>query len=92
MARPDGFIAVLQQHKRWADIASILSAALVIGLLCFTSYLADVLEVNDTSRFGMYVAMVGVVIVVCIWQAAAMIAASVELAFRRRWDERSPWG
>jgi uncharacterized membrane protein (DUF485 family) len=91
MAKQEGFIAVFQQHKRWADIASIISTVLVMGLLCLASYLADMITVSETSRIGMYIAMVGVVIVVCIWQAAAMVAASVELAFRRRWDERGPW-
>jgi hypothetical protein len=39
-----------------------------------------------TTRIGMYITMVGVVIVVCIWQAAAFVAASVELTLLRRFD------
>lgn len=92
MANQDGFLAILQRHKRWADIASIISTVLIVGLLCLASYLADNVNISETSRLGMYIAMIGVVIVVCIWQAAAMVAASVELAFRRQRDEQGPWG
>jgi protein-S-isoprenylcysteine O-methyltransferase Ste14 len=91
MAKPGAFITALKQHKRWADAASVVSVVLVIGLLCVAAYLADSTKTDDASRIGMYIAMVGVVVVVCIWQAAAFIAASIELAVRRRLDEKGPW-
>lgn len=91
MARPATFIAVLKEHKRWADAASVVSIVLVIGLLSVAAYLADAAKAGEPTRIGMYIAIVGVVIVVCIWQAAAFVAASIELILRRR-DERGPWG
>lgn len=91
MARQSAFITTLKHHKGWADALSIVSIVLVIGLLCVTAYLADIAKADEASRIGMYIAMVGVVVVVCIWQAAAFVAASIELALRRRLDEKSPW-
>lgn len=91
MAREITFIATLKNHKRWADGLSIVSIVLVIGLLCLAAYLADLAKADEASRIGMYIAMTSVVIVVCIWQAAAFIVASIEVALQRRRDERSPW-
>jgi multisubunit Na+/H+ antiporter MnhG subunit len=82
------FIAAIREHKRLADAFSFVSIVLVIGLLCLASYLADLAKADETTRIGMYVAMVGVVIVVCIWQAAAFVAASLEEALRRRLEDR----
>jgi uncharacterized membrane protein (DUF485 family) len=90
MARQSAFTTILKQHKRWADTLSVVSVVLVIGLLCVTAYLADIAKADEVSRIGMYIAMVGVVVVVCIWQAAAVIAASIELVLRRRSDENGP--
>ena len=85
------FIAALKKHKRWADIASIASVVLVIGLLYVTAYLADSVKADDTSRIGMYITMVAVITVVCIWQAAAYVVASIEISLRDRQGERGPW-
>ncbi|MGH6702985.1 MAG: hypothetical protein ACRECG_06240 [Bradyrhizobium sp.] len=87
MDRPSAFISLLKEHKRWADALSIVSTVLVISLVCVTYYLADSTKVDAPNRIGMYVTMVGVVIVVCVWQAAAFVAASIELALRRRLDD-----
>jgi hypothetical protein len=84
MVRQGGFIEILKQHKRWANLASVVAIVLIIGLLSVTAYLADAAKADDATRIGMYIAMVGVVIVVCIWQAAAFVAASIENALRRR--------
>lgn len=71
------FVAALEREKRWADLASLVSIILVVGLLAITDMLANAAEVDAPMRTGMYVAMVGVVLVVCIWQAAAFAAASI---------------
>lgn len=89
MAKQSDFMAALKRHKRWADAASVVSIVLMVGLLSLTAYLADIAETSETSRIGMYIAMVGVVIVACIWQAAGFIAASIESALRRG-DDRGP--
>lgn len=90
MDKRDGFMDALKEHKRWANGASIISIVLVIGLLAVAAYLADSAKADEPTRIGMYIAMVAVIIVVCIWQAAACVAASIETALRRR-DNRRPW-
>ena len=91
MASQSAFKAMLKEHKRWADAAAAASIVLLIGLMCVTAYLADSAKTDESTRIGMYILAAGIVVVVCIWQAAAFIAASVEFAVRRRIDERGPW-
>jgi uncharacterized membrane-anchored protein len=86
MTRQSAFIRAIREHKRWADALSIVSIVLVIGLLYLASYFADLVKADETTRIGMYITMVGVVIVVCIWQAAAFVAASLELTLCRRFE------
>lgn len=90
MEQRNGFLAALKEHKRWANGGSIVSVVLVIGLLSVAAYLADSANADEPTRIGMYIAMAAVIIVVCIWQAAAFVAASIESALRRR-DNRRPW-
>ena len=91
MARQgDNFRSALKQHKRWANAASIISVVLVIGLLCFTDYLADTLNADGPSRIGSYIAIVGVVSVVCIWQAAAVTVARIEKMVKDH-DRKRSW-
>jgi hypothetical protein len=85
-----GFIEALKEHKRWANGGSVNSIVLVVGLLSVTAFLADTAKADEATRIGMYIAMIGVIIVVCIWQAAACVAAAIESALRRR-DNRRPW-
>jgi hypothetical protein len=77
------------RYKRWADFASLVSIFLIIGLLCVADYLAESAAVDQSTRTGMFIAVVGIVIVVSIWQAAAFVAASVERVLRRR-DSQGP--
>jgi len=90
MEKPDGFLAALREHKRWADAGSIISIMLVVGLLSVATYLADSAKVDEGTRIGMYIAMVAVIIVVCIWQAAACVAASIDSSLHRR-GKPKPW-
>lgn len=87
MKEPDSFIEILRPHKRRADIASLVSIILVTGLLYATGIIADTFGVNDALRIEMHVGMIGIVIVVCIWQAAAFMTASIE-SFLRTWLDR----
>jgi hypothetical protein len=66
-------IEVLKTHKRWADVYSLISIVLFIGLVSVTALLADAAN----TRVGMFVAIAAVVIVVCIWQAAGLAVARV---------------
>jgi len=76
----NAFITALKSNKRWANSASIVSIILVIGLMITTGFLADAAKAEVAERIGMYIVMLGVIIVVCIWQAAAFVAASIEAA------------
>ena len=91
MAREIAFITTLKNHKRWANRFSIASIVLVIGLSYLAAYLADLTKADEADRIGMYITMTSVVIVVCIWQAAAFIVASIEFALKQRRDDKRPW-
>lgn len=77
MAAEDSFIAALKIHKRWADFYSIVSVILVVLFLSGASLLADMTAADAATRMGMMIVMASVIIVVCIWQAAGMIAARI---------------
>jgi hypothetical protein len=81
------FLDILRQHKRRVDILSLVSIILVIGLLYAAVWIADVLSADDSLKIGMYVGMASIVIVVCVWQAAAYVAASNEAAIRKWLDQ-----
>lgn len=83
------FRSALERNKRWGDAASLASVFLVISLLAVASFMADSAEADPTTRIGMYLTMIGVVLAVCIWQAAAFAAAAVEAAGRGT-SERHP--
>lgn len=81
------FIELLRQHKKRVDILSLVSIVLVIGLLYLAGLLAEFLGADDALKIGMYVCMASIVIVVCVWQAAAYVAASNEAAIRNWLDQ-----
>jgi hypothetical protein len=91
MAREIPFIVALKNHKRWADKFSIVSIVLVVGLSYIMAYLADLTKADEAGRISMYITTASVVIVVCIWQAAAFIVASIEFALQQRRDNKDPW-
>src|ERR1700688_345985 len=70
-------IEVLKTHKRWADVYSLISVVLVVGLVSVTALLADAANTDMATRVGMFVTMTAVVIVVSIWQAAGLAVARV---------------
>jgi uncharacterized membrane protein (DUF485 family) len=87
MRDPTVFVEILRQHKRRVDILSLASIVLVIGLLFAAGWIADLLGAEETLKIGMYVGMASIVIVVCVWQAAAYVAASNEAAIRNWLDQ-----
>jgi hypothetical protein len=94
MAREIPFIAALKKHKRWANkfsIVSIVLVVLVVGLSYIMAYLADLTNADEAGRISMYITTASAVIVVCIWQAAAFIVASIEFALQQRRDNKDPW-
>src|SRR5258708_26664109 len=70
-------IEVLKTHKRWADVYSLISIVLVVGLMSITGLLADAANTDTATRVGMFITIVAVVIVVSIWQAAGPAVARV---------------
>jgi hypothetical protein len=91
MAKNDAFMAALKDNKRWADGGSVISIVLVVCLLSGTALLGDYANADIATRIGMYVVMAAVIIVVCIWQAAAFLAASIQMRIaERREDWRQP--
>jgi hypothetical protein len=90
MRDPTVFVEILRLHKRRVDILSLVSIVLVTGLLYVAGVLADFLGADDALKIGMYVGMASIVIVVCVWQAAAYVAASNEAAIRN-WLDPNDW-
>ncbi len=86
MPRNGAFSAALKANKRWADAASLVSIVLVVGLMSLTAYLVDMSNADVSARVGAFIVMASVVIVVCIWQAAAFVAASIEAGLKDRRD------
>jgi hypothetical protein len=87
MAKNDAFMAALKDNKRWADTGSVISIVLVVCLLSGTALLGDYANADIATRIGMYVVMAAVIIVVCIWQAAAFLAASIQTRIAERRDD-----
>src|SRR6266478_7954181 len=72
MAANERSTEILKTHKRWADIYSLISIGLVVGLVAITAMLADAANADMATRIGMFVTMTAVVIVASIWQAAGL--------------------
>jgi Kef-type K+ transport system membrane component KefB len=80
-------IEVLKTHKRWADVYSLISIVLVVGLVSVTALLADAANTDMATRVGMFVAMTAVVIVVSIWQAAGLVVTRIHRILLEQQDE-----
>ena len=80
-------IEVLKTHKRWADVHSLISIVLVVGLVSVSALLADAANTDMATRVGMFVAMTAVVIVVCIWQAAGLVVTRIHRILLEQQDE-----
>jgi hypothetical protein len=74
----EAFMAALKENKRWADACTIISIVLVVCLEAGTAIVGDYANVDLATRIGMYIVLAGVIIVACIWQAAAFLAASIQ--------------
>src|SRR5258705_13997324 len=74
-------IEVLKTHKRWADVYSLISIVLVVGLMSITALLADATNTDTATRVEMFITVAAVVIVVSIWQAAGLALARVHKIF-----------
>jgi hypothetical protein len=73
------FVAALKAQKRWADLLSILSIVLVVGLGGLAAMLGESFNADVPTRIGMYIIMAAIVIVVSVWQAAAFVAATLQM-------------
>jgi Kef-type K+ transport system membrane component KefB len=81
MAANERSIEILKTHKRWADVYSLVSIALVVGLV------ADAANSDMATRIGMFVTMTAIVIVVSIWQAAGLAVARIHKIILDQRDE-----
>jgi hypothetical protein len=88
MAMTQALRAALKAHKRWADVFSLMSIVLVVGLLSVTAVLANYSSADLATRIGMYIVMASVIVVVCIWQAAAVMAAVIQNIITEQLDSR----
>jgi Kef-type K+ transport system membrane component KefB len=77
MAMNERSIEILKTHKRWADVYSLISIVLVVGLVAITAILADAANADMATRIGMFVTMTAIIIVVSIWQAAGLAVARI---------------
>jgi Kef-type K+ transport system membrane component KefB len=87
MAMNERSIEILKTHKRWADVYSLISIVLVVGLVGVTAMLADAASIDMATRIGMFVIMTGVVIVVSIWQAAGLAVTRIHKIILDQRDE-----
>jgi Kef-type K+ transport system membrane component KefB len=90
MAVNERSLEVLKTHKRWADIYSLISIVLVIGLVAITATLADAANADMATRIGMFVTMTSIVIVVSIWQAAGLAVARIHRIILDQHDDAIP--
>jgi Kef-type K+ transport system membrane component KefB len=77
MAMNERSIEILKTHKRWADVYSLISIVLVVGLVAIAAMLADAANADMATRIGMFVTMTAIIIVVSIWQAAGLAVARI---------------
>jgi Kef-type K+ transport system membrane component KefB len=87
MAENERSIEILKTHKRWADVYSLVSIVLVVGLVATTAMLADAANADMATRIGMFVTMTAVVIVGSIWQAAGLAVARIHRIMLEQHDE-----
>jgi hypothetical protein len=90
MAANTRSIEVLKTHKRWADVYSLISIVLVVGLMSITALLADAANADTATRVGMFITIVAVVIVGSIWQAAGLAVTRVHRIILEQQDEMEP--
>lgn len=77
MSQPGSFRIALKEAKRWADFYSIISIVLVVALSIAAWLLANSSGADLETKLEMQIMMVAIVLVVCIWQAAACAVASL---------------
>ena len=87
MAANERSIEILKTHKRWADVSSLVSIALVVGMVAITAMLADAANPDMATRIGMFVTMTAIVIVVSIWQAAGLAVPRIHKIILDQRDE-----
>jgi hypothetical protein len=90
MPANERFITVLKIHKAWADRFSIFSIVLAVGLMVAAAVLAEMAEADAPTRTGMMIVMGTIVIVVCVWQAAGMVAARIHELILDQHDPPKP--
>lgn len=74
------FVTALVAHRQWADLGALVSVIAIIGGLSIATFLTEATDASEASRLHLYLVVVGSIIAVCVWQAAAFVAAALEQA------------
>lgn len=75
--------SIIVKHKRWADVWSIVSIILSIGLFMVASYAMDIANADIRERVAAYILLATIIVVVVVWQALAFALARLEIALTR---------
>lgn len=81
------FAEALVVHRQWADLGAMVSVIAIIGGLSIASFVADAADASDATRLHIYLVVIGGVIAICIWMAAAFAAAAIEEGVANRLRE-----
>lgn len=68
----------MSEHKKWADLYSIISIMLVISLTMMASTIADLANADGDTRIDLVILVNAIVIVVSIWQAAGVLLGRLQ--------------
>lgn len=73
------FIELLRVHKGWADRYSLLSGGLLVALSIAVIVVGQMGAAEPQTVTQMIVLVCAIVLAVTVWQAAAMVAARLDL-------------
>lgn len=74
--------SIIVRHKRWADLWNSVAIVLTIGLFIAISFVMDEAGAAAVDRIGAAVLLGTIIIVTCVWQAAGLGIARLEIALR----------
>jgi hypothetical protein len=74
--------SIIVRHKRWADVWNSIAIVLTIGLFIVVGYVMDEAGAAVADRIGSAVLLGTIIIVTCVWQAAGLAVARLEIALR----------
>jgi uncharacterized membrane protein YjfL (UPF0719 family) len=79
--------SVIVKHKRWADFWSSIAIVVTIALFIVIGLVMDEAGASLEDRLGAGVLLGTIIIVTCVWQAAGLAVARLEIALRAPHDK-----